>query len=629
MAGKRTSRPRRAAATKRKASDPQLQRRFTQVQNDLSGQHRLQKALVAMEAFRDQARHQHERLVAVESTLEASRDLYAELYDYAPIGYFTLNLNGVIENVNVTGAAMLKRERAALVGTPFLTLVDRDDWKLFLDHRESAKFGRAVTCELRVQSIYGRSFPVQLSTRESLLPALGRRRCFLTAVLDLTDLRRNEAERMRLATEEQRVRLSNEAKDRFLAMLSHELRTPLTPIVAALSDPDLLRDVPEQLRQTLEMVRRNIAMETQLVEDLLDVSRIEEGKLRVKPVRMDLHEVIKESLALVEPEARQQGIELMADLAAERHWISGDAMRLRQVMWNLLCNAIKFTPRGGSVRVRSINSGSQLTVSVRDTGIGIEPHSIERLFVPFEQVSPVTGTGLGLGLTICRGLVEAHHGTIRAHSEGLGTGATFEMTLPMIDQPVDVPAEAPAEEPAEAAADSPAVASDAAKRANGNSQFAPPAGAGFEFIDRRPKPTNADAQVEAAPALRILLVEDHRDTANVMSRLLRSHGYDVQVAGCLGDAVALAQALAQEPFELAISDITLPDGSGLDLMRHLKESGGVVHGVALSGLASEDDRRRSRDAGFEEHLAKPIDFQKLLSVIEQITSADSSSACST
>jgi PAS domain S-box-containing protein len=555
-----------------------LKRRVTQARSDFSNEHRLQKALRTMEAFRDQAKEQHERLAVVENALEVSRDLYAELYDHAPIGYFTLDANGVIENVNRTAAAMLQRERSSIVGLPFLTLVAQPDWKKFLEHRRLAGTGRPISTELHVRGPNGESFPVQLSTRESLLPGMGQRRCYLTAMLDLSELRRNESERMRLATEEQRARLSSESKDRFLAMLSHELRTPLTPIMAALSDPELLRGVTsEPLSATLEMIRRNIAIEARLVQDLLDLSGMKQGKLRVEPAAMDLHQAIADAMVMIRPEAIDRGVEVAAELSAERHWINGDAVRMQQLMGNLLRNAVKFTPRGGNVRVRTINAGDQITVSVRDTGIGLAPQHLERLFIPFEQVSPETGAGLGLGLAICRGLVEAHHGTIRAHSEGAGTGSTFEVTLQTIDAPAHLQPN-----------DSPTAS------------------------NRPPQ----QKQNGRAAGLRIMLVEDHRDTANVMSRLLQSHGHQVEVAGSLNDAIALAN----EEFDLAISDITLPDGSGLDLMRLLKESGGgVSHGIALSGLASEDDVRRSREAGFQEHLAKPIDFQKLLAVIGQVT----------
>jgi len=208
-------------------------------------------------------------------------------------------------------------------------------------------------------------------------------------------------------------------------------------------------------------------------------------------------------------------------------------------MWNLLRNAVKFTPSGGNVRVRSINAGDNITISVRDTGIGIEPRHIDRLFIPFEQVSPGTGVGLGLGLAICRGLAEAHQGKIEAHSDGPGHGSTFEVTLQTIDMPMGATT-APA-----------ATASASDAPANGKSPK--PAAA---------TPPPSDSTIAPSPSaqtgLRIMLVEDHRDTAQVMSRLLKSQGHRVEVATSLGDALALAN----EPFDLAISDITLPDGSG-------------------------------------------------------------------
>ncbi len=554
-----------------------------------------------MEAFRDEASQNRRRFEEAQATLDASRDLYAELYDYAPIGYVTLDVSGLIENINQTAARMLERNRSHIVGTPFINVVSPEDWPRYMDHRVRAANARVMVSEVTLVAAEGRIFPAQLITRESLLPGVGRRRCFLTAILDLSALRRNESERMRLATEEQSSRLRVEAKDRFLAVLSHELRTPLTPVLAALSDPELLQNVPEPLRKTLEMMHRNITIQSRLVEDLLDVSRIEQGKLRLQPAPLDLHQVIEESLALVEGEAQARGVTLVRDLYAEQHWISGDAIRMRQVLWNLLRNAIKFTPAGGTIRVRSINASNDgtITVSVRDTGIGIDPARSGKLFAPFAQLDPGAPEGLGLGLAICQGLVEAHQGAIHAHSEGLGCGSTFEVVLKAI--------------PAPAQAEARRIGKNAVVPATPLRARAAPGPTETQHQEPPPAPGER--------GLRIMLVEDHRDTAQVMSRLLTRQGYRVQVANCIRDAIELAQ----QPFDLAISDISLPDGTGLDLMRRLKAIDGAARGIALSGLASEDDIRRSREAGFDQHLAKPIDFQKLLAVIGQIT-ADAGAA---
>jgi PAS domain S-box-containing protein len=605
--------------------------RISRAHAELHEQNRLQKALRTMEGFRDTASSNRERPTQAEEALRASRDLYAELYDYAPIGYVTIDTAGVIENANHTAAALLGTDRASLLGRPFLTLVAPPDRASFLEYRSRAVTGRTVTIELTVHTADGRPVPVQLRTRESLVPGAGRRRrVFLMSILNLSEVRRNERERLRLATEQQQAQLASEAKDRFLAVLSHELRTPLTPILAAVSDPQLLGDATPALRDTLEMIRRNIGIEVQLVEDLLDVSRVSTGKLRLLRQPTDLHQIIREAVELLEGEARAVGLELLRDLRADHHWVRGDPTRLRQVVWNLLRNAIKFTPAGGRILTRSINAagtggagggaggGAQITVSVRDSGIGIDPQRLHTLFTPFEQVNPAPaalGAGLGLGLTICQALVKAHDGTITAHSEGADTGSTFEFTLETIPTPT-------AADIAQYVAQS--LAKDDSKNgvAVASSRHPSPRGPSPLATPRTEPPTKSPAAAPAPAAARglsIMLVEDHPDTAAVMARLLQRQGYRVSVAHTYSEALALADE-PDEPFDLAISDISLPDGSGLDLMRRIRSTHETTRGIALSGLASDADVQRSRDAGFDQHLAKPINFDQLLSVIATLAS---------
>ncbi|MEA2708553.1 MAG: two-component system, chemotaxis family, CheB/CheR fusion protein [Phycisphaerales bacterium] len=365
---------------------------------------------------------------------------------------------------------------------------------------------------------------------------------------------------------------ASRAKDHFLSVLSHELRTPLTPVLGALSLLERRTDLPDALRDEIGMLRRNVETEARLVDDLLDLTRISRGKVELHFEIVDVHLSLRNTLAMFQPEMDAKGLESSVALRARQHHVWADMGRLQQIFQNLIANAIKFTPAGGTISVRTTDlAGGQLQVEVRDTGIGIEQQFLERLFDPFEQAEQTTTRrfgGLGLGLSITRSLVEMHGGAIRAASEGVGRGAAFFVEL----------ATAPAS----------AVAPDVAASAAGARDLS---------------------------SLRVLLLEDHDDTRTVMTRLLASLGCAVTTASTVRDALALAE---RENFDLLVSDIGLPDGSGTEVMRHLRGRHGT-RGIALSGFGQPEDVRRSEEAGFEQHLTKPINFVKLQDVIQKLT----------
>jgi signal transduction histidine kinase/ligand-binding sensor domain-containing protein/CheY-like chemotaxis protein len=366
---------------------------------------------------------------------------------------------------------------------------------------------------------------------------------------------------------------ANRAKDKFLAVLSHELRTPLTPALLAVDSLIDATDLAPGVREHLAMIGRNIELEARLVDDLLDVSRIGRGQLRLEFARVDVHAVIARAMEVCSPLVAEAGLEVALDLAAEDHHARADFARLMQLFWNLIRNAAKFTPSGGMLTIRSYNAGPGpeavlepggrlLVVEVQDTGIGIEPGLIERIFDPFEQggEGPDRRGGLGLGLAIGRAVAEAHRGRLTAASPGKGRGATFRLELGTI----------PAPAPAQASAPHPA---------------APAAGAAGSLPE----------------ALRVLLVEDNPDTLRYLGLSLRRHGRHVATAASLA---AARRAAATADFDVVISDIELTDGSGLELMRELKPRG--ISGIAVSGYGSADDVRESRAAGFSAHLVKPV-----------------------
>jgi len=393
---------------------------------------------------------------------------------------------------------------------------------------------------------------------------------------DVTERRQFE-EALTLALDE--AEAAGRAKDQFLAVLSHELRNPLNPVLvgvsALLDDPE----TPASVRPTLELARRNVTLEARLIDDLLDVTRIREGKLRLARQTVDAHELVREALAICRDDIEAGDFRLDMDLAAPRSHVEADPARLQQVFWNLFKNAAKFTPAGGTIAVRSRTAPADgpglppgLEVTVSDSGVGIAPEALPRIFNAFEQGDPAVTKqfgGLGLGLAICRSLAEAHGGRLSAESAGRGRGATFRLTLPTAE----------------------ALYQGATHRAP------------------------AATPTRATHPLRILLAEDNLDTLTLMTRLLRRRGHRVSPAASV--AQALAAAAADGPYDLLISDIGLPDGTGLDLMQKVGALG-PIRGIALSGFGMDGDLRRAREAGFSAQITKPIDFPNLEDVIRQV-----------
>jgi len=387
--------------------------------------------------------------------------------------------------------------------------------------------------------------------------------------LDITE-RRLAEEKVRVAKES--AEKANAAKDRFLAVLSHELRTPLTPVLMAVGVMEHDPGLSVELREILAMIKRNVVLETKLIDDLLDLSRISSGKLPLTIEPIDLNEAIRSVCAICSPSARERGIRYETELDAATGLVAADAGRLHQVLWNVLQNAIKFTPEGGRIRVTAQRlDAACCEVRVEDSGLGISPEILPHIFDAFEQGG--TGVtrqfgGLGLGLAICKALVELHHGTIRAESSGEGRGATFIIKLP-----------------------------GAASLRNATDAVAPTAS------DSGSRP------------LRLLVVEDHADTARTLALLLGLAGFSVITAPDVASALATA---GRESFDVLISDLGLPDGSGYDVMREMRTRS-AVPGIAMSGYGMEEDLRRSREAGFSEHLVKPVDSAKLVEAIRRVS----------
>jgi PAS domain S-box-containing protein len=408
---------------------------------------------------------------------------------------------------------------------------------------------------------------------------------------DVTDQRRIDTERQ--ATQAERERLleaeraargeaerASRVKDEFVAMVSHELRTPLNAILGWTEILMQGRADADLVERGLDVIARNTRIQAQLVADLLDVSRIAAGKLRLEIGTVDLRPIIEAAIETVQAEAARKRIEIRSSIPADRTRLTGDPARLQQIVWNLLSNAVKFTPEGGRVDVGLVRSDGAAHLTVRDTGVGIQPEYLPHIFDRFHQADrSITRRfgGLGLGLAIVKHLVELHGGDVRAESVGEGRGSTFTLTLPLESAP--------------------AVTSSAAEPAA-------PRTLGHVSLD----------------GLHVLVVEDEPDTREFLQHLLEHHGAAVTSAGSADEALARFGAI--EP-AVIISDIGLPELDGYEMLREMqrvRQNAPMPPAIALTAYARPEDRARALAAGFQRHLAKPIEPADLLNAVCDVVS---------
>ena len=383
---------------------------------------------------------------------------------------------------------------------------------------------------------------------------------------DVTERKRAEE---KLQTAKIAAENASQAKDDFLARLSHELRTPLTPAMAAASYLGEHKDLLPEFREEVIAIWRNVQLEAHLIDDLLDVTRIARGKIEIHHAAVDVHRLLRDAVQIVHNDTAEKQIKLAIELDAVHHYIWADPVRIQQVFWNLLNNAIKFTPKGGRITIRSSNEDDAFVFEISDTGIGIEPERQHQIFDAFHQgersITRQFG-GLGLGLTISKALLDLHGGKIVVESEGKNKGTTFRISLDLLREPL------------------------------------------VKAIDK------ANAQPKTSRHLRILLVDDHADTRGVLSRLLTKCGHEVATADSVKRAL---EVLESRTFDTLISDIGLPDDSGYNLVREAKRRQSLT-AIALSGFGMETDVQRSFEAGFDHHVTKPIDVNGLRSLLDAI-----------
>ena len=408
-----------------------------------------------------------------------------------------------------------------------------------------------------------------------------------TAQLEASNRTKDEL-LMREQTIRAEAEAANRAKDEFLSILSHELRTPLNAILgwsAMLRQRTLSED---KVLRALETIERNAKSQAQLIEDILDISRIITGKLRLQVRPVNLVPVIESAIESVRLAAEAKSIRLQSRIDSQAGPLLGDANRLQQVVWNLLSNALKFTPKDGRVEIRleRVNSHAEITVS--DTGLGISSDFLPFVFDRFRQHDSTTTRsygGLGLGLAIVRQLVELHGGTVTVVSPGIGQGTTFTVTLPamIIPQPPSDP------EPLNS------------------------------IVETKPR-------VEASPTLeglQILVVDDEADALELLSTILQNNGAEVIAVASVKQALTIIETATDRSPDVLVSDIGMPDEDGYSLIRKLRQleaqRGGKLPAIALTAYAASDDRRQALLAGFQMHLTKPVDAAELVAVVASLT----------
>jgi len=502
---------------------------------------------------------------ALHRTAEQFHILVDSVEEYA---IYMLDATGNVVTWN-TGAQKIKGYMAEeITGKNFACFYTADDvaaHKPQRNLREAARKGHIRDQGPRVRKD-GSIFQAEI-VLTALRDDAGNIRGYSKVTRDVTDqIRSSELEAEKIAAEK-----ANKAKDDFLAALSHELRTPLTPALAAARYlENNASKFPSEFAEDLKIIKRNVQLQARLIDDLLDLTRITRGKLQLHLEPVDANALVRDAIDIAHSAIAAKNLKVSTQLNAKAHQILADSIRLQQVFWNLINNAVKFTSPGGQIEISTFSDdGCQFHFEITDNGIGIERDRLPSLFTPFEQADPSVSRqfgGLGLGLVITKRLVDLHNGTIQADSRGRSFGATFKVTLNALPEGAQKPS------------------------------------------------TDSAVPKNTAKPLRILLVEDHRDTRHALSRLLTHFGHQVSAADTMQSAFKL---LASRKFDVILCDIGLPDGSGYAVVSQAKQEW-PIKAVAITGFGTDQDVRRCKAAGFDFHLVKPIDFHELEQVLDQV-----------
>lgn len=502
------------------------------------------------------------------------------------------NLDGIITSWNSGAERIFGYTAEEAVGRSVLMLVP-DDRKteepgILARLKRGERVDHFETVRVRKN---GEHFPVSLTispVRNSAGIIVGASKI----ARDITDLKKVSAERDQLLESERAARgeaeRANQMKDEFIATVSHELRTPLNAIVGWLQVLRESTDRPLELMQGIDIIERNALAQAQLIDDLLDLGRIASGKLTLDVQPIDINAVVRGAVTTVQPTAELKGIRIKTVLNNTGSVMMGDRHRLQQVIWNLAANAIKFTPKNGSVGIVSSRVNSHIEITIADTGRGIAPDFLPHVFERFRQADSSTTRqygGLGIGLALVKQLVELHGGEVRAESPGLDKGATFTISLPI----------------AVTRFDSLGSASD------------------------RPAERATAADNEDLTGISVLAVDDDKDSLEVVKRILVSRHAEVRTASSVDDAMKI---MADFQPSVILSDIGMPGEDGYELIRRIRErsGGATVPAAALTALARSEDRMRALQAGFQTHVAKPIAPRELVAVVKSLGTLHSSRA---
>jgi PAS domain S-box-containing protein len=517
----------------------------------------------------------------IRTALKASERQYRFLAEFVPQIIWTTGADGALDYCNqrmcdYTGLSIEEVIQAEW----FPVLHPEDRVRATASWRSALQTGEPYEDQFRLLRAADRSYRWHLGRAVPLPGTNGTIGKWFGTCTDIDDQKRIATQ---LEQERARVEEANRAKDIFLATVSHELRTPLNAVLGWVQIL-LSRPMPDEKRQSaLGTIARNARAQAQLIDDLLDVSRISSGKLGLEIGPVDLIDVVGATIETVRPAADAKGLRLETELHPEARSLVGDAGRLQQIVSNLLTNAVKFSESGGRVRVelRRLESAAELVVA--DEGRGIDPEFLPYVFERFRQSDATIARsqgGLGLGLTIVHHLVELHGGTVEASSEGRGKGARFVVKLPF----------------------------SAATRLESGAD---------------PRPLFSDTSVEGPPelaGLRILIVDDQVDARDLVATILEDCQVKVSRAGSTAEALA---AFDRSPPDLLISDLGMPDETGYDLIRQIRsrspQRGGQIPALALTAYARAIDRTQALRAGFDMHLAKPLDPAELVAIVATLS----------
>jgi PAS domain S-box-containing protein len=543
-----------------------------------------------------EVKRQAQQLAAINVELRESEERFRSLSASSPVGIFLTDVEGRCTYTNPRFQAICGSSFEQSLGDGWLQSVYPEDReRLMRDWSAWTLANREYFTEFRLKTPEGIDRQVQIRT-SPMFSAQGELLGHVGTVEDITDRKQAEEARAQVIREQaarEEAEAANRMKDEFLATLSHELRTPLNSVLGWAGLLRTRKFDEATFARALEIIERNAKSQAQLIEDILDVSRLIRGKLELNLRSINLVRVIEAAIDAVCPTAESKGLQLDSQLQESDEQVCGDPYRLQQVVWNLLSNAIKFTPEGGHVLVKLEHTSSHARIQIIDTGIGISEDFLPYVFDRFRQQDSTTTRsygGLGLGLAIVRHIVELHGGRVQAQSEGEDKGATFTVELPLQNQTEAEPS----------CSEQPELQQS-----------------GDHFVPKR-----STQAVSNFSGLKVLLVDDEPDVRELLTTILEEHGATVTAASSAPDAL---EAFKQSPPDILVSDIAMPFEDGYTLIHKIREleaesnHGRTIPAVALTAYAREEDCKNAIASGFQIHMSKPVNTAQFLMAVANLT----------